>query len=179
MKALALVPFCLALGCGPDTSEVALAVVQTSLQDALTDVTVTEDCDDGGTVTITALLDKVDEPFKLELDVSFAYAGCVDDRYGTVDGTVTYTKLTTGTATGTYATELVYQGNVIHETTICSANISFSEDVVKPTDMKVAKLCRHPEMKILEKLEKDCKVKVPRGKGHGSRKKDKCDLNVL
>lgn len=175
MKALALVPFCLALGCGGSAVDaVDVDVAKMSLEQALTDVTVTEDCDGGGTVTIEASLDKVDEPFKLDLDVSFSYSACVDNKYGTVDGTVTYDKLTTGTDTGTYATELVYEANLLHGTTTCSANVSFSEDVDKPTDMKVAKLCRHPEMKLLEKLEKECKVKKPKGK-----KKDKCDLDVF
>lgn len=168
MKTLALVGLPFMLACHADVDVADVGVVRERPEQALTDVTITHDCDDGGTLTIDATLDKVEEPFRLALDVSFTYAACVDQRYGTVNGTVTYRKLTTRTETRTYETGVAYQANVRYDATACAANVSFDEDVGTPTDVTVAKTCRHPAYRMLDRLEKECRVKT----------KDDCELHV-
>ena len=178
MKASAVfLALCLAAcGSGPgDNPEFGAA--KTALKDALTVISITDDCEGGGTYQLDVLIDKEDSPVKLDLDLVFTYTACVSNKMGTVDGTVTFNKDVNEVAADSYQTQVSYVGNLAFTGTgagSCTANVAVdntSDDT--NYDVKLAKLCNHPEMKVLEKLEKDCKFKKP--KGNGPAKKDKCE----
>lgn len=174
-----LLALCLG-ACGADSSEgPELFTSKMALQEELTaTITVTDDCEEGGTYQVDALIDKEDEsPIKLDLDLTFTYTACVSKKLGTVNGTVTYAKDVNELAVDSYQTQVSYVSNLSFTGTgtgSCVANVAVdntSDDM--NYDVELAKVCNHPEMKVLEKLEKGCKFKKPKpGKKH----KDKCEF---
>ena len=172
MRAASFCLAALAFGCGQVGSVqdggVDVSSRSTALQMPLTTVTITEDCDGGGTVQLTGSLDIVETPAKVDLGLSFTYTACVTDKYGTVAGTAA-----SASSYAPWVINLTYSGT---RTGTCTANFALSDvGAEKPVDkLSVAGSCQHPYVKYLEKLEKECKLKKPKA-GHGP-SKSKCSL---
>lgn len=179
MKALtsALLGSVFLVGCGPpsDTGLSDLGV----RSDPLTTVTISEDCDGGGSYEMTATIDQVDDPLKLDVDISYTYTACVWKDY-ILDGTVSYGKLHEETSPDVFLTEIDYDSSLAYtgdHTGSCTAAFEFRDQSDKPEDkVSVAKSCQHLGTKTMGDLEKKCKLKKPKKDKKGKGKK--CELKI-
>lgn len=176
MRAFAL--FCifgLSTSCGLEEAGMEKSDLATQVE-PLTSVTITDDCPGGGTFQLTASIDTEETPPKIDVDAEFEYTACVTEKYGTVDGTLTYERLLEETAPDQFSTDVKYNSNLDYGGTHlggCSASFVFIDQAADPKELEasVVKSCPHPGVKLLEKLEK-CKFKKDKkGKKKG---KNKC-----
>lgn len=166
----------LLFGCGETEDDVDLKTSSYALENPLTTVTILDDCDGGGTYEVTATVDTVEVPAKVEASAAFTYTACVTNKYGTIDGTLSYNKLLTEPSPGqvdtaiSYNSALTYLGTHVGSCITSFALADLSNDAFDK--VSIAESCQHPGLKLLKSLEKcDMKDSKPDKKG-----KNKCEL---